>query len=156
MTTIPDDMVTALRTYLGALHASSDDAFDDSDRRFLALRTSGKYQGLDVLLLAAFTVAARRRFAPVWYPAEIIRYVAEVRGVTPEMADTLNAVAAENQLRSALGQEVPPFPDAETRTRAQMMLLIALTADYTENELDTLLADAHTVADNWLTFTPDK
>lgn len=153
---IPDDMVAALRTYLGALHAGSDDAFDDSDRRFLALRTSGEYQGLDVLLLAAFTVAARRRFAPVWYPAEIIRYVAEIRGTTSEMADTLNAAAAENQLRAALGQQVPPFADPETRTRAQMMLLIALTADYTESELDTLMDDARNVADNWLTFAPDK
>lgn len=47
---IPDEMVTAMRTYLGSLHADSTDTAGESSRKFLALRETGAYQGLDVLL----------------------------------------------------------------------------------------------------------
>jgi hypothetical protein len=92
---VPDEMVTAMRTYLLALHADSGTALDESDRQFLALLKVGKIEGLQVLLLAAFTAAARRRFSPVWSPAEIIRYVAEVRSDSDGLATLLNPVAAE-------------------------------------------------------------
>jgi hypothetical protein len=120
---VPDEMVTAMRTYLLALHADSGTALDESDRQFLALLKVGKIEGLQVLLLAAFTAAARRRFSPVWSPAEIIRYVAEVRSDSDGLATLLNPVAAEHQLRIALGQKAPPHPDMEARGRAQMILL---------------------------------
>lgn len=141
---ISGGMVTAMRAYLGALHADSNDEFHEP------VRKAGRGEGLDLLLLAAFTVAARRRFAPAWYPADVIRYIAEIRSSTSEMAGMLNAMVAENQLRAALGQQVSSVPDAETRMRAQMILLIALTADYSEKDLDTFMTDARAVAENWL------
>jgi hypothetical protein len=144
---VPDEMVTAMRTYLLALHADSGTALDESDRQFLALLKARKIEGLQVLLLAAFTAAACRRFSPVWSPAEIIRYVAEVRSDSAELATQLSPLAAENQLRIALGQQVPPHPDMEARGRAQMILLGALTSDYTEDELDALLSEARMMAD---------
>lgn len=144
---VPDEMVAVMRTYLLALHSDSGAALDESDRQFLGLLKAGKIEGLQVLLLAAFTAAARRRFSPVWSPAEIIRYVAEVRSDSGELATSLNPVAAENQLRIALGQEVAPYTDMEARGRAQMILLGALTSDYTEGELDALLSEARMLAD---------
>lgn len=139
---ISDEMVAALRSYLSALHAGSSEAFDISDQRFAELRQTGDIDGLGELLLAAFNIAAYRKFAPRWYPAEIIRYVAQIRGGSPEAASELNAAAAENQLRIALGQQVAPYPDEEARGRAQMVLLGALTVDYSADDLDGLMREA--------------
>lgn len=48
----------------GARHVCSDDALDESDRQFLAPLKAGRREGLQLLLLAAFTRAARRWFLP--------------------------------------------------------------------------------------------
>jgi hypothetical protein len=48
----------------GARHVGSDDALDESDRQFLAALKAGRCEGLQFLLLAAFTIAARRWFLP--------------------------------------------------------------------------------------------
>lgn len=98
-------------------------------------------------VLAAFTAAAGRCFSPVWSLAEIIRYVAEVRSDSGQLATLLNPMAAENQLRIGVGQKVPPHPDMEARGRAQVILLGALTSGYTENELDALISGARMLAD---------
>lgn len=148
---IPGEMVAAMRTYLSAVHAGSEAALDESDRQFLALLKAGRIEGMQTLLLAAFTVAARRRFSPVWSLREIIRYVADVRSDSGDLAALLNTAAAENQLRIALGQQIPPDPDMEARGRAQMILLGTLTIDYTEHELDTLMSDARMLADQAIT-----
>lgn len=148
---ISDAMVAAMHTYLSGLHsgsdADSDATLDDSDRQFLALLKADQIEGLGELLLAAFTVAARRRFSPTWSQAEIIRFVAGVRSRSDQMAALLSPLAAERQLRSALGQEVTPYPDMETRGRAQMTLLGVLTSDYTSHELAAMLSDARTLAE---------
>jgi hypothetical protein len=139
---VSDDVVDAMRAYLGALHASTGDAFDESDRRFLTLLQANRYAGLDVLLQATFTIAARHKFAPVWNLPQVIRYVAEVRSDAPEMASLLNHKVAEDQLRNALGAELPAAADVETCARAQLILLAALTIDYADIELDALMNDA--------------
>jgi hypothetical protein len=146
---IPDAMVAAMHTYLAALHTDSDSdaALDESDRQFLALLKADQIEGLGELLLAAFTVAARRRFSPTWSPAEIICFVADVRSRSDEMAALLSPLAAERQLRSALGQEVTPYPDMEARGRAQMILLGVLTTNYTSHELAAMLSDARALAE---------
>jgi hypothetical protein len=43
---VSDDVVGAMRAYLGALHASTGDAFDESDRQFRA----------QLILVAALTI----------------------------------------------------------------------------------------------------
>ena len=144
---IPDEMVAAMQTYLLALRADSEAALDESDRQFLTLLKADRIEGLGELLLAAFTIAARRQFSPTWSPAEIVRFVAGVRGRSDEMAALLRPVAAERQLRSALGQQVAPYPDMEARGRAQMILLGVLTSDYTSHELAAMLSDARTLAE---------
>lgn len=145
--TIPDEMVAAMHAYLAALHTDSDADLDDSDRQFLALLKADRIEGLGDLLLAAFTVAARRRFSPTWSPAEIVRFVADVRSSSDEMAALLAPSTAENQLRLALGAQIAPYPDMEARGRAQMLLLGALTCDYSPHDLAALLFDARVLAD---------
>jgi hypothetical protein len=144
---ISDAMVTAMHTYLSALQADSDAALDESDRQFLALLKADQIEGLGELLLAAFTVAARRRFSPTWTPAEIVRFVAGVRSRSTEMAALLQPSAAENQLRIALGNAVTPYPEMEARGRAQMVLLSTLTGNYSPQELASLLSDARALAE---------
>jgi len=148
---ISDAMVTAMHTYLSGLHSDSDAdlnaTFDESDRQFLALLKADQIEGLGELVLAAFTIATRRRFSPTWSPAEIVRFVAYVRSDSPEMAALLPPVAAENQLRIALGSAETPFPEMEARGRAQMVLLNALTSSYSPQELTALLSDARAMAE---------
>jgi hypothetical protein len=139
-------MVVALRSYVSAFHTGSGEAFDVSDRRFAELRQTGDIDGLGELLLSAFTIAARRRFAPMWYPSDIIRFVAQIRCIDPEGTSHLNAVVAENQLRIALGQQVAPHPDMEARGRAQMLLLGVITVGYTHGGLDELMREAQVMA----------
>ena len=146
MTRVPDEVVAVVRGYVTSRQIGADSALDESDRRFAELRRSGNFETLGTMFLTAFTVAARRKF-PAWYPADIIRYVASLRGCDPEAASYLNAVAAENQLRMALGQELTPYPDMTERGRVQMTLLIALTLDYTDDDLDSLMTEARALAD---------
>jgi hypothetical protein len=135
-----------MRAYLSALRTDSDSALDESDRQFLALLRADRIDGLGELLLAAFTVAARRRFAPTWSHAEIIRFVADVRGRSDEMAAMLRPAVAENQLSLALGEKLAPYPDMQARGRTQMLLLGVLTSQYSPQEPDTLLTDACALA----------
>jgi hypothetical protein len=148
---ISDAMVAAMHTYLSGLHsdsdADSDAALNESDRQFLALLKSDQIEGLGELVLAAFTIAARRQFSPTWIPAEIVRFVAGVRSRSSEMATLLQPSAAENQLRIALGNTVTPYPEMEARGRAQMVLLNALTSNYSPQELASLLSDARALAE---------
>lgn len=148
--TIPDEVVSTVRGYITSRHSGTESALDESDRRFAELRRSGNFEGLGVLLLSAFTVAARRKFSPTWYPADIIRYVASVRGSAPEIAEALHTVASENQIRLALGQNIEPYPDMEERGRVQMLLLTTLTIDYSDEDLDTLMSEARALADRSL------
>jgi len=66
----------------------------------LALLKADRIEGLGELLLAAFTVAARRRFSPTWSPAEIVRFVADVRSSSDEIAALLAP--------SVAGEPAPP------------------------------------------------
>jgi hypothetical protein len=147
---IPDVMVAALRMYLCVLHTDTDPDPAETGRQLVARIKASGTAGFEVLALAAFTVAARRHFAPAWRPADVIRYVARVRSDSAEMAAQLDAVAAENQLRIALGQKVPPHPDMAARGKAQMFLLDALTAGYTGTDLDSLLSEARAMADQMI------
>jgi hypothetical protein len=140
---ITDDQVAALRSYLSA---SDEAGADDAERRFLMLAKTGRLDGIEVLVYGAFAAAARRRFSPAWTSADVVRFVAEFRSSSPEAAGLISASAAENQLRGVLGEQLTTRPDEETRARVQLMLLAALTAGLTGQELDELMAYGRTLA----------
>jgi len=142
---ITDDQVAALRSYLSArIDAESDDA----ERQFLTLARTGSLDGVEVLAYGAFAAAARRRFSPTWTSADIVRFVADFRSSSAEAASLVSASAAENQLRGALGEKLATRPDEETRARAQLILLAALTVGFTPHKLDGLLSEGRTLADS--------
>jgi hypothetical protein len=153
VTAIPGVMVTALRTFLSISRTDPGTDPREIARQLLAQLEASGVAGLEVLVLAAFTIAARRRFAPLWIPPDVIRYVARVRSDSADMAERLDGIAAENQLRIALGQHITPHPDMATRAEAQIFLLEALTADYADRDLDSLLAEARAMADQTLAAT---
>jgi hypothetical protein len=143
--TITDDQVAALFSYLSARsHVESADA----ERQFLTLARTGSLDGVEVLIYGAFAAAARHRFSPTWTSAEIVRFVAEFRSSSAEAASLVSASAAENQLRRALGEKLTTRPDEETRARAQLILLAALTVGFTPHELDELLSQGRTLVDS--------
>jgi hypothetical protein len=78
----------------------------------------------------------------------VVGVVAEFRSSSAEAASLVSASAAENQLRGALGEKLTTRPDEETRARAQLILLAALTVGFTPHELDELLSEGRTLADS--------
>lgn len=141
---VSDGQVAALRR---SLSAASDQDAADAERQLMHLATPDAAEGFGHLLYAAFVVAARRKFSPAWTRAALIRFVAEVRAHVCADPDDLDPAAAEHQLRTALGERIPHYPAEEARARAQVILLTALTHDLTGPELDGLLAEARTLAD---------
>jgi hypothetical protein len=144
---ITDDQVAALRSYLSA---DNDAEADDAERRFLVLAKTGRLDGIEVLVYGAFAAAARRRFFPSWALADLVRFVADFRRSSPEAASLISPSAAENQLRGVLGETLRSRPDEETRARVQLMLLAALAAGLTQQELDELLSDGRALAERLL------
>ena len=144
---ITDDQVAALHSYLSA---GDDAGADDAERRFLTLAKTGRLDGIEVLVYGAFAAAARRRFSPTWRSADIVRFVADFRSSSPEAASLIRPSAAENQLRGVLGEKLTTRPDEETRARVQLMLLAALTAGLTRQELHELMSDGRALAERLL------
>ena len=116
------------------------------------LIASGTADGFAELVHAAFVIAARQRFSPVWTRADVIRFVAEVRVLASAQPDLLDPLAAEYQLRSALGEEMASYPDQEASARAQVILLDVLvqSADLGDAGITNLLDQARGVANGML------
>lgn len=104
---------------------------------------------LGSLTQAAFVVAARRMFAPTWTRSDVIQYVAMIRTIFPDQPDLLNPLAAENELRIALGDSVPAWPDDAARSTVVAILLPALgqTLELDDAGIDELLSQARELAD---------
>jgi hypothetical protein len=116
------------------------------------LVTSGTAEGFAELVYAALVIAAWRRFSPTWTRADVIRFVAQVRALLSKGPDALDPLAAEHQLRSALGEEIASYPDKEASARAQVILLDALvqSANLDDAAITNLLNQARRLADQML------
>jgi hypothetical protein len=92
----------ALRAYLTA---RTEKEPTDAERGFLTLYRTDHVDGIGDPVYGAFVAAARRRFAPAWTLADIVRFVADFRSSSAEAASLLSTSAAENQLRGVLGEQ---------------------------------------------------
>jgi hypothetical protein len=146
--TVTDQQAAALRAFLSA--QSEQDA-QDAGQMFRQLADSDTAEGTGELIYAAFVVAARRKLAPRWTLADVVRYVAHLRARSADNADELDPAAAENQLRAALGEQIAPHRSEEDRGTAQVLLLLLLELTHdlcrTPSELDELLGQARTFAE---------
>lgn len=77
---VTDEAVAALRAYLTA---RTEKESTDAERGFLTLSRTGHLDGIADLGYGAFAAAARRRFAPPWPSADIVRFVAGFRSSSP-------------------------------------------------------------------------
>lgn len=107
-------------------------------------RLNGSLGGFVPLTWAAFVLAARRQFAPMWSRSEVIQFVGMIRAVPGGQPDLLDPLAAETELRVALGEDLPPWPDPQARVAAEVMLLGALVAalELDDAGVDDLLGEA--------------
>lgn len=142
---VTDEQMVWLRAYLaGDLEEA---------RRVNAQATApGAAAGLGALVHAAFVLAARRKFAPRWTRAEVIQFVARVRGLLSERSDVLDPAVAERELRSAQGEKLTSPTDVRSRGRVQFILLNALvqSLDLDDAEVAGLLGQARGLADSLL------
>lgn len=141
---VTDEQVAALRSYL----EGEPEEYTPLHQNLI---DTGSVEGYGVLVYAAFVLAVRREYGPTYNPADIIRYVAEVRAFLSDLPDLLHPRAAENLIRRALGDPVTDDLDQETKARAQLVLLTVLVGDAQLDAaaLEEFLEVARTTADRW-------
>lgn len=141
---VTGDQVAALRASLTLDQAQA------RDWRDWLIRSRG-LDGFGELMYAAFVLAVRRRFAPAWTRADVVRYVGSVRAHGLAEGD-IEPLAAESLILRALGRDVPPGIDEQAKAAAQAVLLAALVADLGLDDaaLDQFLDQAWGLADRWL------
>lgn len=134
--------------HVALLRAEIDGDADAARRACEQVAAQHAEDGFGALTQAAFVITARREFAPTWSRPEVIRYVAVVRTLFSEKPDLLNPSVAENELRNALGESLPPWPDDTARATAQLILLTALvqTLQLDDAGVDELLSQARELA----------
>ncbi len=114
--------------------------------------------GLVPLVDEAFVLVVRKWFGPYYTHGQVIRLVAQVRGLLSEQHTLIDPVVAESEIRRALGESVPLFSDARVRTPAQMALSDFLVRDLELDEAEVwgLLRDARQAADRHAVGTDGK
>lgn len=141
---VTDQHVTALRTYLVG------DA-DDWERLHRDLIESGDVAGYGEFVYAAFVAAVRQRFSPTWTKGDVIQFVAGIRAALSEDPNAIDPRAAEHLIRRALNDPVTDEIDAETKARAEVLLLAALIEDeqLDDSALEEFLSRARALAGRW-------
>lgn len=142
---VTDGQLAVLRAHLAG-------DVDEFDRLIDDEASSGV--GWNVLISAALFKAARSRFHTPDRP-EIMRFTAEMRGRLDPRAEHVDPVAAERVLMALVDDHPDDEPsdiDDKTMGTVQMTLLTALVDDaqMDDDALDAFLADARTLADEWI------
>jgi hypothetical protein len=109
----------------------------------------GAMDGLVPLVDEAFVLAVRKWFGPYFTHGQVIRLVAQVRGLLSEQPAIIDPAVAESEIRRALGENLPMFPDARVRAPAQMAVfdLLVRELELDEAEIWALLREAREAAD---------
>lgn len=138
---VTGEQVRALRAFL---------TFDPIYERLTReLAASGRWPGFGELVYSAFVTAVRRRFAPTWTSAQVVRFTAQIRnGLRADGVD-LDSLATEILIRQALGDPVTGDHDDDTHAQVMMFVLGELISeqDLDESGLDAFLAEARALAD---------
>lgn len=142
---VTDEQVAWLRGHLAG-------DLDEVHRVNEQATSPGVVAGIGALTNAAFAIAARRKFAPGWTGADLTGFVEQVRRQPGGQGEALDPGAAEQELRSMLGEKAAGQSDVRSRGRAQFILLSALVQSLrlTQAEVTDLLNDARDIADRLL------
>lgn len=139
--TVTDEQVAALRAQLRGDRG-------EHERLFAQLDKSDS-DGYTALIGAAFIVAAERRFLPNGTPADVIRFIADVRSQTPVAAERIDPKIAERLVLCALQDDPIDDIDADTAIVTELLLLVGMVAS--ENmqaaDLERFLEEARALAE---------
>lgn len=140
-----DEQVAAIRAFLNH-------DLEENRRRHDLLRQTGQWQGYGELLTAAFLIMVRRHFSPTWSRADVILYIADLRGRIPHHEDDIEPRTAEVLILHALGQPFKGPLGELLRTRAEIYLLDEMVQDarLQRTAIDDLLEQARVLAPNVL------
>jgi hypothetical protein len=137
---VTGEQMTTLRAFL-----SFDPLYERLTRE---LAGSGRWHGYGELVYSAFVTAVRRRFAPTWTSAQIVRFTADVRNGLRTAGVDLDPLATEILIRQALGDHV--VSNHDDNTRAQVMLFVLgelISQQHLDGAgLDAFLAEARVLA----------
>ena len=141
---VTDDGIPALRALL-----------DADDRLYHEIRGRKRPRsGVSSMafLTAAFVKAVRRRFGKDSTEADVIDYVADVRGRSEEIGDAIDPRAAEKLILAALNDEGGGDIDVRTRGRIYITFIGALVSDerLDDEGIEVFLAAARECADGAL------
>jgi hypothetical protein len=81
------------------------------------------------LIYHVFVLAVRSAFGTEFTRSQVIQVVAGTRAMLSPRTGLVDPIAAESEIRRALGDPAPLFPDAKARTAAQMAILDYLVRD---------------------------
>lgn len=143
---VTDDEVAVLRAHLAGDQVRYRELYGRLDR------SAGTRTTYSLLITAAFMEAVERRFAGKGTAADVISYVADVRSRSDDVAQALDARAAERVIRDVLTDEDIADIDGKTRGQVYIIVLSALVSDEQLDDagLDAFLAAAREKADDYL------
>lgn len=148
--TVSDQHVAALRSFLA-------DGYEVWLHNHQELINSGNAEGYGLLVHAAFTRAAFRKFSPSWSLPDVIRFIGEVRANVVPYAQEIDALTAENLLRQAIGDEslgadALSGVDVQAVASVEGILLQAMVRETALDEvgLEEFIKDATIHANKWL------
>lgn len=108
---------------------------------------------LPPLVFEAFVLAVRKWFGSSFTHGQVIRLVAAIRSYDPKLVDP---VAAESEIRRALGDHAALFPDPDARAAVHFILLDFLVRDMQlDNEAVNRLLDKARDTANRILATPN-
>lgn len=127
----------------------------DAVSRAREQQRAGNLTGMAALAEAAFGIAARRAFAPAWTMPGVIGFAARVRAANVGNPVQFGALDAEQELRRALGDPVPPPRSYQAAGAALMRMLETLITDLELDDagLTDLLTQARSGAERILART---
>lgn len=100
---------------------------DEARMRQIAdeLSRLGDLDPLPWLIHCTFVLAVRKAFGERFTSGEVVRLAADARSMLAPsgMIGVIDPVAAESEIRRALGDPAPEFPDPDARAAAQITVL---------------------------------
>jgi hypothetical protein len=135
---------------LEMLRAMVDGDFDRHQRLSNGLKESGRLDGYEEVIGAAFYVAVRMQF-PKRYCAEgVIRLVADTRTMFDLTGDVINPLWAERMVRCALGERglVADIPDADV-VQTQFIVCGYLAVEGRLGDPDVFMGEVQKLLDEW-------
>jgi hypothetical protein len=134
------------------LHAQLAGRFEEHKRLLDGLDPVAARTGYNALVMAAFALAADRRFPDGTTEADVITWVGDIRSRTEGAAAAINPRLAERLILAFLAVKEPADIDPRTKFQTRLLLLAGLIAeaDPDPDSLARFMAQARRLADKWL------